>query len=69
MAAVATRQPVSNLAVAFANQAATANIPIPQDGGLASAMPDASKLGVADLAGAEGPPWHAGRGALALTTV
>jgi hypothetical protein len=39
MAAVATRQPVSNLAVAFANQAATANIPIPQDGGLASAMP------------------------------
>ncbi|KAF9741757.1 hypothetical protein PMIN06_009219 [Paraphaeosphaeria minitans] len=39
MAAVATRQPMSNLAVAFANRSATANIPIPQDGGLASAMP------------------------------
>lgn len=39
MAAVANVKPVSNIAVAFANRSATANIPIPRDGGPASAMP------------------------------
>lgn len=39
MATVAASRPVSNIAVAFANRSATANIPIPRDGGPVSAMP------------------------------
>ena len=39
MAAAANLKPVSNLAVALANRSPTTHIPIPRDGGLASAMP------------------------------